>query len=406
MTFKDENETHRVTGFFSRLYGSVFKGNGNNIEKGILTGIQYVLIDEDSGFNNADKHNITTLKYTPYYGLDQIEVDNLFNHFDISNDKKEVIKSFYNGYHIKDINSTFTPKYNIYSLIKYLDAQDQGLEGYWQETKSFDFIKNLFNKKEILSDILDLINQKSIVFDLNTKFSKNDFKKLVKIINESDHSKITQAGKDTLYSYLLITGYLTNSPDDGGYHIPNTEIIKPFAQELKTYFKTIYKIPQKNFTDSTKNLGEIFTKIENDVYNYKEAVDAFSNSFQEIILSLFQDKQNLPHANEDLFHSLVNIVALNTVGKTMGTEIYTKKVIDGQYTSKKGRADIILANENTGMIIEMKYDGDVEKALEQAQEYENLIKDKTTKLFIGLNVTKDKKVEVKHLLNFNVAKKQ
>ena len=213
---------------------------------------------------------------------------------------------------------------------------------------SFDFIKNLFNKKEILPDILDLVNQKSIVFDLNTKFSKNDFKKLVKIINESDHSKITQAGKDTLYSYLLITGYLTNSPDDGGYHIPNTEIIKPFAQELKTYFKTIYKIPQKNFTDSTKNLGEIFTKIENDVYNYKEAVDAFSNSFQEIILSLFQDKQNLPHANEDLFHSLVNIIALNTVGKTMGTEIYTKKVIDGQYTSKKGRADIILASKKPG----------------------------------------------------------
>ena len=57
----------------------------------------------------------------------------------------------------------------------------------------------------------------------------------------------------------------------------------------------------------------------------------------------------------------------------MGTEIYTKKVVDGQYTSKKGRADIILASKNTGMIIEIKYDGDAEKALEQAQEYENLI---------------------------------
>ena len=58
------------------------------------------------------------------------------------------------------------------------------------------------------------------------------------------------------------------------------------------------------------------------------------------------------------------------------------------------------------MIIEMKYNGDVQEALNQAKGYIKLIKDKDNKLFIGLNVTEDKKVEIKYLLSPKIQQKK
>lgn len=105
--------------------------------------------------------------------------------------------------------------------------------------------------------------------------------------------------------------------------------------------------------------------------------------------------------NEDLMHSLLNYISFQVINANFATERYTKK-LDGT----KGRADILLSKNDISIIIEMKYNNNenkvkcktklwkkqADKALEQAKSYLKLIEESDTKIFIGCNITSEKKV--------------
>jgi hypothetical protein len=86
-------------------------------------------------------------------------------------------------------------------------------------------------------------------------------------------------------------------------------------------------------------------------------------------------------ANEDLMHSLLNNIVLQIVNGNFVSKRYTTKTY-----KKKGRADIVLAKDGTGLLIEMKYKGEANEALKQAKEYVELVKDTNTQIFIGCNI--------------------
>lgn len=92
-------------------------------------------------------------------------------------------------------------------------------------------------------------------------------------------------------------------------------------------------------------------------------------------------------ANEDLMHSLLNNIALQIINSKFASERYTTKP-DG----KKGRADIVIEKNTTGVVIEMKYNGDSQDALMQSKQYEQLINNCTTKVFIGCNISTEQEV--------------
>ena len=56
------------------------------------------------------------------------------------------------------------------------------------------------------------------------------------------------------------------------------------------------------------------------------------------------------------------------------------------------KADIVLEKNNKGIVIEMKYKGTANEALEQAKGYRALIKDVKTQIFIGCNITDQQEV--------------
>ena len=92
--------------------------------------------------------------------------------------------------------------------------------------------------------------------------------------------------------------------------------------------------------------------------------------------------------NEDLMHSLLNNIAIQIVNAKFASERYTTKT-DGS----KGRADIVIAKNNKGIVIEMKYNAkDAKIALEQAKDYAELVKDTDIKIFMGCNITDQQEV--------------
>ena len=62
--------------------------------------------------------------------------------------------------------------------------------------------------------------------------------------------------------------------------------------------------------------------------------------------------------------------------------------------SKNGRADIFIIKKNSGIIFEIKYKGNSKDALDQAKQYDSLIKNCEKKVFIGCNIDKHKKVSI------------
>lgn len=164
---------------------------------------------------------------------------------------------------------------------------------------------------------------------------------------------------------------------------------------LKDYYTTIFNIP----INSLGNLSILLDQIFNEDDNQK-----ISNAFKEEFglklaamikkLKVYNNSSDAPNVkgvfgNEDLMHSLLNNIAIQIVNPTFASERCTTKP-DGT----RGRADIVIIKNKCGVVIEMKYNGSANNALEQAKGYAKLVEDINikTKIFIGCNITDQQEV--------------
>jgi len=392
----NEEEAKQVLELFRDIFESALKGN-EHLEKGVMTGVQYIVKSGMlSGLNNLSKYNVTSTKYSKYYGINQEEMDLLLEHFDINKSKAARIKDWYNGYQSNTGTAeepNFVDKYNIWSVVNYLNKQSEGFKSYWENNSLGSVINKEILKNPIIKNIVeDLINNNHLVLtNLTSDFNVEDFKTLKFILNKHDQINIKQDGIDLLFSYLFITGYLTNTLATNKYSLPNKEIKIEFETKLKDYYNQIFNISPAKFNKITDTLTEVFSKQDTD-----KIVNIFKTEFgvqlTDLIstLELYDNNKAKKGAfkNEDLMHSLLNNIAIQIVNAKFASERHTTKT-DGS----KGRADIVLEKNNKGIVIEMKYNAkDAKKALEQAKEYGELVKDVSTKIFIGCNITDQQEV--------------
>jgi len=388
-----------VAELFGGIFEASFKGN-NYLEKGVLTGVQYIVQSGMlSGLNNLSKYNITNKKYSQYYGINPQEMDLLLEHFSVDESKKSKIKDWYNGYQENigtDENKVFIDKYNIWSVINYLNRKDEGFRSYWEKSGNIDFMLSLFNKQEFKEKIELLVNGGSInINSLKEDFTVNDFKSLTEITSTDGKSEINVLGFELIFSYLFITGYLTTVRDSSTqYCLPNKELKKEFGEKIQEYYKTIFNIDPQMFTNLTNILSEVFNTANSTQQIKLIFKNQFAPSFDKLIKSVslytqtnVETKNSGLFANEDLMHSLLNNIVLQVVNSKFASERYTTKP-DGT----KGRADIVIEKSNTGVIIEMKYAGDSKEALKQSKDYEKLIEQCTTKIFIGCDISCEQEV--------------
>lgn len=395
LEFNDE-EAKQVSELFRGIFESALKGN-NNLEKGVLTGVQYIVkSDMLSGLNNLSKYNIINFKYSQYYGINQEEMNDLMQHFKIEESQAAKIKDWYNGYQENigtDENKIFIDKYNIWSVVNYLNRQNDGFRSYWEESGSVDFIKPLFKQQNFKKKIEDLVNAKNIkIYELAIDFSVDNFRTFKQITNSNGKIEINSAGFELIFSYLFITGYLTIANDKNTeFKLPNKEIKTELEKNLKNYYKTIFNIEPEKFSELTEILNVVFEQKNS--LEIKEIFEKnFGPKFSELIKNVKMFNKSNENsiglfANEDLMHSLLNNIVLQIVNGSFSSERYTVKT-DGT----KGRADIVVAKNGTGLLIEMKYKGKADEALEQAKEYAELVKDTKTQIFIGCNINDQQEV--------------
>ncbi len=228
----------KMADYIRKILSPLLKDN-NYLEQAVLTGVLRVAKESIfSGLNNIRIYSVLSDSYANYFGFTANEVKTLLGE-NATASMLNLVEDWYGGYQIGS-HRLFNP-WSIVHFIednqRFLSVGDQPkvYKPYWLDTSENIIVEDLFKKPEppIISNFKILLENKSIT----------------EVINEhtvfSDLDKHTQA----LWSFLLLTGYLSMKTDiqlsDNKKQllIPNRELydfyvrlINPFIGNQKITF--------------------------------------------------------------------------------------------------------------------------------------------------------------------------
>ncbi len=341
-----------LVAFTRSLFNATFKTNPY-LERAIMTGITRVSKESIfSDLNNLVVVTTTSNQYETAFGFTEEEVFNALDEQGLS-DKKQEVKSWYDGFTFGDSRDIYNP----WSIINYLKYKK--FTTYWADSSSNGLINNLIQKgspyiKTMLETLIrgEKIN---VMIDEQIVFSELDY------------------SEDAVWSLMLASGYLKvisseelnlirESDNEYELAITNREILFMFRKMILRWFT-----PAKRETNEF-----IKALINGDV----ESMNAYMNKVTLKTISYF-DSGNSPSDEEPerFFHGLVLGLMVDQ------TENY---IITSNRESGYGRYDIMLepidkSNENLPcIVIEFKViNPKKEKTLEETVEAAlNQIEDK------------------------------
>ena len=341
-----------LVAFTRSLFNATFKTNPY-LERAIMTGITRVSKESIfSDLNNLVVVTTTSNQYETAFGFTEEEVFNALDEQGLS-DKKQEVKSWYDGFTFGDSRDIYNP----WSIINYLKYKK--FTTYWADSSSNGLINNLIQKgspyiKTMLETLIrgEKIN---VIIDEQIVFSELDY------------------SEDAVWSLMLASGYLKvisseelnlirESDNEYELAITNREILFMFRKMILRWFT-----PAKRETNEF-----IKALINGDV----ESMNAYMNKVTLKTISYF-DSGNSPSDEEPerFFHGLVLGLMVDQ------TENY---IITSNRESGYGRYDIMLepidkSNEKQpGIVIEFKViNPKKEKTLEETVEAAlNQIEDK------------------------------
>lgn len=216
----------QATSFMCNLFSGGLKDNPH-ISYGFLTGILRVAKGSIfSGLNNLVVNSILDEKYSQYFGFTADEVRQMARYYGAS-EKYQEICEWYDGYRFGS-----TDIFNPWSVIGYF-GNDCRPKAFWLSTGSNDIIKEVLAcaTPDILERLELLMQGKSFLTYIDTDVTYPQL--------QSDPSSI--------YSFLLVTGYLKVQDLDpnflGGYmgwvSLPNKEISFVYSKEILSQLESI-----------------------------------------------------------------------------------------------------------------------------------------------------------------------
>jgi len=217
---------------FMRGFLSPALKDNSDLYHAILTGILRVAKESIfSGLNNICVYSVLSDKYSAYFGFSDAEVRQLLGS-EMTDGLFDKLKQWYGGYLIGD-HHIFNP----WSVVSFIEdnrkqvTKRKQFKGHWVHTSENELVENLLNKKvdEVKLPFRDLLEGKSFPQKIN------------------EHTVFADIDKDTnaLWSFLLLTGYLSHGPvdhdKDGGpvYNliIPNRDLYLFYEEHVKKWFK-------------------------------------------------------------------------------------------------------------------------------------------------------------------------
>ena len=332
-----------LVAFTRSLFNATFKTNPY-LERAIMTGITRVSKESIfSDLNNLVVVTTTSNQYETAFGFTEEEVFNALDEQGLS-DKKQEVKSWYDGFTFGDSRDIYNP----WSIINYLKYKK--FTTYWADSSSNGLINNLIQKgspyiKTMLETLIrgEKIN---VIIDEQIVFSELDY------------------SEDAVWSLMLASGYLKvisseelnlvrESENEYELAITNREILFMFRKMILRWF-TPAKMETNEFIKALIN-GDV------------ESMNAYMNKVTLKTISYF-DSGNSPSDEEPerFFNGLVLGLMVDQ------TENY---IITSNRESGYGRYDIMLepidkSNENLPcIVIEFKViNPKKEKTLEETVE--------------------------------------
>ena len=326
---------------FIKLLKNLFKADGGQdcFALAYLTGILPIKkYNSQSALNGFDEYNMLSPgDYAPYFGFTEDEIAKIVESPNCKVSHQD-LKEWYEGYKIKGVDI-----YNPNSVCKAVTRNE--CISYWSKTSSNEEVVRLINMDfdGIKKDIMNLIEGARVQFDCGN--FQNDM--------------VTIEEKDDVFSLLVCLGYLGCS-----------DLAEGEDEDLKLAY-----VPNKEIK---RALMGIIRKQE--WYERMETIKRSENLLKAILeldgttaAALIQDVHNSPAVtlldyNDE--ESLTYCVMTGLLWSTLGKYISRREEQAG-----KGRADLIYEPAIKGtaplILIEFKYDGSAEDAIEQikTQEY-------------------------------------
>ncbi|MBU5478995.1 AAA family ATPase, partial [Eubacterium sp. MSJ-13] len=215
-----------LVSFTRSLFNSTFKTNPY-LERAIMTGITRVSKESIfSDLNNLVVVTTTSKQYETSFGFTEEEVFNALDEYGLS-DKKEEVKTWYDGFTFGDKKDIYNP----WSIINFLKFKS--FKTYWADSSSNGLINSLVQKGSpyVKTMVETLISGKTINVMIDEQI----------VFSELDYSE------EALWSLMLASGYLKvismeelnmTWESDGEYELAltNLEILFMFRKMIFRWF--------------------------------------------------------------------------------------------------------------------------------------------------------------------------
>ena len=216
----------KVIDFMRTLFSGGLKDNPH-LSYGFLTGILRVAKESIfSGLNNIKVNSVLDNRYSKYFGFTSEEVQEMAEYYGAP-EKYEELCEWYDGYRFGK-----TEIFNPWSVIGYFNNECIP-RAFWQSTGSNDIISEVLGNAtiETYEKLESLMQGKSFVTHIDTGVIYPQL----------------QNNPSSIYSFLLVTGYLkavTNDQPFGGDYmcevaLPNKEISYVYSKEILSKFENV-----------------------------------------------------------------------------------------------------------------------------------------------------------------------
>ncbi|MGL5381253.1 AAA family ATPase [Clostridium sp.] len=326
-----------MIGFIRNFLSAALKDN-INLEKAMITGILRVAKESIfSGLNNLKVYTLLSESYSDKFGFTEDEICDLLNYYKCTM-KVDEFRKWYNGYLFGNIVI-----YNPWSTLYYLSEENKQFMPYWVNTSENRLIKELLveGDEDIKLSLENLYNGGAIETRINEDVVMQDI----------------MLGKENLWSFLLLSGYLKvvhkNFNNDTGLYdyklqIPNKEIKILYRSIIDKWFKEAEGRSDYNTIIQALILGD---------------VKSFTKVLKRYVLESFSYFDVSGKNPERVYHAFVLGIMVSLTG--------TYEVLSNR-ESGLGRYDVCLIPKNKeklGYIFEFKrYDEEDEETIEETLE--------------------------------------
>ena len=313
---------------YSAILGAALK-DAKHVTKAFITGCLRVTKESMfTGFNNFSVSSLSTQDLPDLCGFTEDEVNDLLEYFNFAH-KKDVFKSWYDGYQIGD-KEIYCP----WDVVSYLSAlvaiPSVSPLPYWKNTGSLDLLKSIYAKSPDLyaSDVAKLLNHEAIEKELDEGISFVDL--------------ATNNNPNYFWTLLFSAGYLTVT-DDYVYGSTSRLII-----------------PNRCVYDCFKEIKD---------WSFSKNNTSFVNTRNKLLQALFEGDDEV--AKQLIDKALIVATSFNEFGRNVEKEAYYQSFMNGIfvdvsensdytyascYETGNGLADIVItAQSKYAVILELKH---------------------------------------------------